>query len=116
MFSGVVDLFLRLIIILFKMSTPKSDFESLKFSPFDFQNLLLNNSNDSVDNFLNTNQFSDTNYFTIEETKSNLFWSDDKSFSIFHRNLRSLKKNFDKLVDFLATLGFNFKVICISEI
>ena len=100
MFSGVVVLFFRLIIILFKMNTPKSDFE---------------NSNDPDDNCFNTNQFSDTNYFTIEETKSKLFCSDDKSFSILHLNIRSFKKNFDNLVDFLATLSFNFKVICISE-
>ena len=97
------------------MNTPKSDFKNLKFSSFDLQNILLNNSNDPDDNFFNTNQFSDTNYFTIEETKSKLFCSDDKSISILHRNIRSLKKNFDKLVDFLATLSFNFKVICISE-
>ena len=104
MFSGVVVLFFRLIIILFKMSSPKSDFENLKFSPFDLQNLLLNNSNDPDDNFFNTNQFSDTNYFTIEETKSKPFCSDDKSFSILHLNIRSFKKNFDKLVNFLDTL------------
>ena len=29
--------------------------------------------------------------------------------SIFHLNIRSLKKNFDKLVDFLATLSFNLR-------
>ena len=114
-FFGVVVLFFRLIIILFKMNTPESDFKNLKFSSFDLQNILLNNSNDPDDNFFNTNQFSDTNYFTIEETKSKLFCSDDKSFSVLHLNIRSLKKNFDKLVDFLATLSFDFKVICISE-
>ena len=52
--------------------------------------------------FLNRNQFSNTNYFTIEETKSKLSCSDDKSFSIRHLNIRSLKKNFDKLVNFLT--------------
>ena len=97
------------------MNTPKSDFENLKFSPFDLQNILLNNSNNPDDNFLNTNQFSNTNYFTMEETKSKRFCSDGKSFSILHVSIRSLKKNFDKLVDFLTTLIFNFKVICISE-
>ena len=47
-----------------------------------------------------TNQFSDTNYFTIEETKSKCFCSDDKSFSILRLNIRRLKKSFDKLVNF----------------
>ena len=63
------------------MNTPKSDFENLKFSPFDLQNILSNNSNNPDDNFLNTNRFSDINYFTIEETKSKHVCSDDKSFS-----------------------------------
>ena len=54
-------------------------------------------------------------YFTIEESRSKLSCSDEKSFSILHLNIRSLKKNFDKLVIFFSTSGFNFKVICISE-
>ena len=45
----------------------------------------------------------------------NFFCNDDKSFSILHLNIRSLKKNIDKFVNFLAILSFNFKVICISE-
>ena len=97
------------------MHTPKGDFENLKFNPFDLQNILLNNSNDPDDNFLNTYQFSDTNYVTIEETKSKLSCFDNKSFSILHLNIRSFKKNFDKLVNFLDTSSFNFKVICVSE-
>ena len=76
-------LFFRLtIIISYKMNTPKNDFEKLKFSPFDMQNILLNNNNNPDDNFQNTNQFSDTNYFTIEERKSKLSCKDDKSFLI----------------------------------
>ena len=65
--------------------------------------------------FFNTNQFSDTNYFTIEETRSKLSCCDNKSFSIRHLNIRSFKKNLDKLVNFVATLSFNFKVICVTE-
>ena len=53
------------------MHTTKGDFENLKFSLFDLQNILLNN-NDPDANFFNTNQLFDTNYFTIEETKSKL--------------------------------------------
>ena len=34
---------------------------------------------------------------------------------LLHLNIRSLQKVFDKLIDFLATLDFEFKVICISE-
>lgn len=93
---------------LFKMNV----FEKLKFSPFNLQNTLLNNSND---HFLNANQFFDANKFKIEETNPKRSWNDDKFFSILHLNLRSLEKNFHNLVLFIATLNFNFKVICISE-
>ena len=63
-------LFFRLIIIiLFKMSTPKNDFQKLNFNPFDLRNILLNNISNSDDNFFKTNQFSDSNYFAIEKTK-----------------------------------------------
>ena len=87
------------------MHTPKGEFENLKFSPFDLQNILLHN-NDPDDNFFNINQFSDTNYFTIKETKSKLTL-DNNSFSILHLNIRSFKKNFDESVNFLVTLSFN---------
>ena len=76
-FSRVVVLFLGLIIILFEVHTPKGDFENLKFSPFDLQNIPINNNNDPGDNFFNTNQFSDANYFAIEETKSKLSCCDN---------------------------------------
>ena len=56
-------------VILFKMHTPKGDYENLKFSPFDLQNILLNNNNDPDTNYFNANQFSDRNYFTIEKTR-----------------------------------------------
>ena len=50
--------------------------------------------------FLNKNEFTDTNHFTIEETKSKLSISDDKSFLILHQNIRSFEKKLDKLVNF----------------
>ena len=108
-------LFFRLTIILCKTNIPKSDFENLKFSPFDLQNILLNNSNDPDDNFFNTIRFSDINYFIIGKTKSKFFCSDDNSFSILHLNTRNLKKTFENLVYFLATFSFNFKIICVSK-
>ena len=82
---------------------------------FDLQNILLNNSNNPDDNFFNTIRFSDINYFIIDKTKSEIFCSDDNSFSILHLNTRNLKKTFENLVYFLATFSFNFKVICVSK-
>ena len=52
---------------------------------------------------------------TVENTKLKLLCSHYKSFSIHHLNIASLKKNFDNIVIFLATLSFNFNVICISD-
>ena len=63
------------------MNTPKIDFENLKFNPSDLQNVLLNNRNDPDDNFFNTKQFSYTNYFTVEETKSKHLGTLNETFS-----------------------------------
>ena len=79
------------------------------------KNVFLNNNNGTDDNFFNPNQFANTNSFIIEETQSNLSCSYDTSFSILHLNIRSSKRNCDMSVNFLATLGFTFKVACISE-
>ena len=51
----------------YKMNTEMSNFEKLEFSPFDLQNILLDNENDPDENFFNIRRFSDTSYFTIEE-------------------------------------------------
>ena len=77
------------------------------------KNVFLNNSNGPDDNFFNPNQFANTNSFINEETQSNLSSSYDTSFSIL--NIRSSKRNCDMSVNFLATLGFTFKVACIFE-
>ena len=50
---GVMVLFFKLIvIILFKKDTQKWHFEKLKFSPFDMQNIVLNNKINGQGNFL----------------------------------------------------------------
>ena len=91
-------------------------FETLKFSPYNSENLLLDNNSDPVENFFKESHFADTNCFSTEEAKLKISCSKSNSFSLLHLNIRSLQKNFDKLIDFLATLDFEFKVICISEI
>ena len=37
-------------------------------------------------------------------------------FSIIHFNIRSLRKNYDQLLSFIAIHSFTFNVICLSEI
>ena len=92
-----------------------TDSEKLEFSPFDLQYIILDNDNDPDDNFFNIRLFSDMSYFTVEQVKSELSGKDCNSFSIPNLKIRSLQKNFDKLINFLITLGFEFKLICISE-
>ena len=78
-----------------------SNFEKLEFSPFDLQNVLLDHENDPDHNFFNIRWFSNRNYFAIEElSKSELSSSYCNSFSIFYLNIRTLKKNFDEVINF----------------
>ena len=97
------------------MNNQNSTFETLKFNPYDSENLLLDNNSDPDENFFKESYFTDTKYFSAEEAKLKLSCSKSNSFSLLHLNIRSLQKNFDKLIDFLATLDFEFKVACISE-
>ena len=97
------------------MNKQNSTFETLKFSPYDSENLLLDNNSDSNKNFFKESYFADTNYFSAEEAKLNISCSKSNSFSLLHLNIRSLQKNFDKLIDFLDTSDFEFEVIFISE-
>ena len=97
------------------MNKQNSTFEILKFSPYNSENLLLDNNNDPDENFCEESYFADTSYYSTEEAKQKSSYSKSNSFSLLHLNIRSLQKNFDKLIDFLATLDFEFKVIWISE-
>ena len=55
------------------MNKQNSTFEILKFSPYNSENLLLDNNNDSDENFFNESYFADINYFSTEEAKSFIF-------------------------------------------
>ena len=96
------------------MNTPRSEFEKIKFSSFNLQNIMLKNDK-NPDDFFNTNQFPDTNYFMMAETKSKICGSDGKSFWTLDLNVKSVKKDLEKLANFWTTLSFNFKVISISK-
>ena len=72
-----------------------ADFKPIAFRTFDFERILINDSQDPDENFLN--------HF------------DKSSFSMLHLNIRSLQKNFDSLFNLLMTLKSEFKAICITE-
>ena len=49
------------------------DFQPIRQYVLLLHNILLNKSKDPDNNFFSKNKFSDTNYFTTQETKSKLF-------------------------------------------
>ena len=51
------------------MNKQNSTFETLKFSPYDSENLLLDSNSDPDENFFKESYFADTNYFLAEEAK-----------------------------------------------
>ena len=57
----------------------------------------------------------DTPYILPEEFESFSCKLNSKSFSIWHLNIRSLKKNFDSFKLSLSGLNFEFSIICFSE-
>ena len=81
-----------------KMNKQNSTFEILKFSPYNSENLLLDNNNDPDENFFKESNFADTNYFSTDEAKLKISCSKSNSLSQLHLNIRSLQKKFDKLI------------------
>ena len=89
------------------------NFENLKFDPFESKNVLLNDSNDPDKNFYNNIQAIDMQYCL--PSLSEKLRINSENFSMIHLNIRSAKKNFEKLKDFLSQTGSFFKVLCLTE-
>ena len=63
-------------------------------------NILNNDKSDSDINFFNNkNDVADSPYFHLEEIPCTVEFLEN-SFSVFHINIRSLNKNFEKLLNF----------------
>ena len=97
------------------MSFDESNFEKLRFDPFGFDNVLLNNTNDPDKNIFNNLSQIDSVFYAVEEAATGLKKFDDKTFSVLHLNVRSLNKNFESLKELLTTIKFEFKVICLTQ-
>ena len=93
------------------------NFENLKFDPFKSKDVLLDDSNDPDKNFYNNIQAVDTQYYLPSEllSLSEKLHINSENFSRIHLNIRSAKKNFEKLKDFLSQTGSFFKVLCLTE-
>ena len=86
------------------------------FNPFDFQYILNNDDNDPDINFFN-NKYDAVNspYFSLAEVPCKVEKLLENLFSVYHINIRSLNKNFDKLLEFLSIMKNEFDIIAISE-
>ena len=81
------------------------------------KDVLLDDSNDPDKNFYNNIQAVDTQYYLPSEllSLSEKLHVNSENFSMIHLNIRSAKKNFEKLKDFLSQTGSFFKVLCLTE-
>ena len=52
----------------------------------------------------------------MEEAATNFKKFNDKTFSVLQLNVGSLNQNFESLKEFLTTIKFDFKAICLAEI
>ena len=93
------------------------NFENLKFDPFESKDVLLDDSNDPDKNFYNNIRAVDTQYYLASEllSLSEKLRIKSENFSMIHLNIRSAKKIFEKLKDFLSQTGSFFKVLCLTE-
>ena len=83
-------------------------------------NSILSNrrtSNDADKNFYNNIQAVDTQYYPPSEllSSSEKLHINSENFSIIFLKIRSAKKNFENLKDFLSQTGSFFKVLCLTE-
>ena len=69
-----------------------------------------NNFSNCNFNFLNESNYYTSNEWKLNSNKNNLF-----NFNIININIRSLKKNFDKLIMFLNTFDDHFDIVSITE-
>ena len=93
------------------------NFENLKFDLFESKDVLLDDSNDPYRNFYKNIKAIDAQYYFPLQLLSlsikpliNL-----KKFYMIRLNIRSAKKNFEKLKDFLSQTVSLFKVLCLTE-
>ena len=86
------------------------------FNPFDFHYILNYDGNNPDINFYN-NKYHAVNlpYFSIPEVPCKVEKLLENSFSVYHINIRSSKKHFDKLLEFLSIRKNEFDIIAISE-
>ena len=66
------------------MSFDENNFENLRFDPFDFDNVLLNNTSDPDENIFNNLSQIDSVFYAVEKAATSLKKFRDKTFSVLH--------------------------------
>ena len=84
---------------------------SLKFNPFNFEELFRTSSQESVNLADHSNPPSKCSYLFDK----NISCSGNNDFSILHFNSRSMNRNFDNIHNFISGIDHTFTVISISE-
>lgn len=90
------------------------NFEKNSFNPYLSDSTILNDIRDPDINFFD--DFTDSCYFKTDEI--NGFLSDTlkcENMCVTHVNIRSLKKNYESLRNFLNETKNSFNIICITE-
>ena len=77
----------------------------------------VDDSNDPDKNVYNNIQAVDTQYYLTSEllSLSGKLRINSENFSMIHLNIRSAKKSFEKLKDFLSQTSSFFKILCLTE-
>ena len=92
------------------------NFENILFNPFDSQNVLSDENNDPAINFFNEkSEALNSPYYNVEKFNSSSQNLLKNSFSVFHINIRSVNKNFQKLREYPSHANENFSIIALTE-
>ena len=76
---------------------------------------MIYNEVDPDINFFQDIPSFDTKYYSLLEVKESFNNFSEDAVSIFHMNIRSVKRNFENFKDFYYALNFRFSIICFSE-
>ena len=83
---------------------------------FDSQNILSDENNDPNINFFNEKSENvNSPYYNADKSHSSSQNLLKNSFSVLHITIRNMKKNFEKLNEYLSHVKGNFTIIALTE-
>ena len=95
---------------------PNGSFDSQSFDPCTVNKDLKDSDEDPDVNFYHAQIFTlDRSYYIPNEVKENLENFLQKSFSVLHLNISSMRNDFESFRELLDSLCFSFRTNCLSE-